>query len=214
MIAALIILALQTVAQTQTAAPATGAPLILRPAVLQQRYVERLPVPPSTLAAPWQRRMTRGSLPPGLQFDSHELISGTPTREGTFQFEITTTDSSIPPRTIRESFVLVVENGLTIRWTNLPNVDSDRISGEVEVENETSAPVDLTVIIVAVNEIGKAFALGYQHFNIAPGMQKISFGSTLPRGNYIIHADAIGEIAVRITIYRARLQTPSPSTVP
>src|SRR4051812_12338202 len=53
MIAGVIILAMQAAAQTQPAVPAVGAPLILRPAVLQQRYVERLRAPPSTLAAPW-----------------------------------------------------------------------------------------------------------------------------------------------------------------
>jgi len=53
----------------------------------------------------------------------------------------------------------------------------------------------MTVIIVAVNEIGKAFALGYQHFNIARNVEQVvPFSTTVPNGRYIVHADAIAAL--------------------
>jgi hypothetical protein len=214
MILALILFATQGAAPTQAqpSTPAAKEPTVLPPAVLYQRYGERLPEP--ALLGPLERRLTRGPLPPGLHFE-HSSVFGRPTKIGAYRFEITTKDSSTPPRVVRESFVIVVENGLVIRWTKLPSMDADRIEGEVEVKNQTPVAVDLTVIIVAVNEIGKAFALGYQHFTFPSGrVQPITFGSTLPRGNYIVHADAVGEIAETNTIYRARLQTSQPSVVP
>ena len=213
MIATLVLLALQAAAQTQPAPPTAGATIVLPSAVVRQRYGQFLRPPNVDLSFPWHRRVTSGSLPPGLQVSDSD-IWGMPLREGEFRFELTTTDSSTPPKVVHETFVIVVENGITIRWTKLPSVDTDRIGGEVEVKNQTRVPVDLTVIIVAVNEIGKAFALGYQHFSFAPGAQTVPFGSTLPRGNYTIHADAIGEIAASKTIYRTRLQTSPPSVVP
>jgi len=71
------------------------------------------------------------------------------------------------------------------------------------------------VIVVAVNEIGKAFALGYQRFDLQPNNKdvEIKFGSTLPRGQYVIHADAIAEVPGKRAIYRSRLQTPQPLRV-
>jgi hypothetical protein len=212
MIAALIFLILQATAQPQRPGAATNV-TILPSAVVRQRYAQNLNQPNVNLSGVWHRRLTRGSLPPGLKL-SDFMISGMPLRAGTYSFEATITDSSTPPRVIRESFSISVEDGLTIRWTILPKIETDRIAGEVEVKNQTGTPVDLTVIVVAVNEIGKAFALGYQHFSFAPGVQKVPFHSTLPRGNYLVHADAVGEIARTKIIYRARLQTSEPSAVP
>ena len=55
------------------------------------------------------------------------------------------------------------------------------IAGTVEVSNGSRDIYDQTVIIVAVNEIGKAFALGYQHFDLSPQSQQfIPYSSSLP----------------------------------
>jgi hypothetical protein len=80
----------------------------------------------------------------------------------------------------------------------------------VVVSNGTKDAFDLTVIVVAVNEIGKAFALGYQRFDLRPQTKEmeIKFGSTMPRGQYVIHADAIADVPDKNAIYRDRLQTP------
>ena len=37
---------------------------------------------------------------------------------------------------------------------------------------------------------------------------EIPFGSTLPTGKYVVHADAIAEVPSKKAIYRARQQTP------
>jgi len=38
---------------------------------------------------------------------------------------------------------------------------------------------------------------------------ELPFGETLPRGGYVVHVDAIGEVAARNVIHRQRLQTPA-----
>jgi hypothetical protein len=64
------------------------------------------------------------------------------------------------------------------------------------------------VLVVAVNEIGKAFALGYQHFALAPGATSptIPFGMQMSPGRYRVRADAVGEVAPKNVIYRSALE--------
>jgi len=71
------------------------------------------------------------------------------------------------------------------------------------------------VIVVAVNEIGKAFALGYQHFDLLPKTkeQEIPFESQLPGGRYTVRVDAVGEVSAKNRIYRAARQA-GPFQVP
>lgn len=100
---------------------------------------------------------------------------------------------------------------LQMEWQREPVLENDGIYGEVKVGNPSKDPYDLTFIIVAVNQIGKAFALGYQHFTLQPQTtQAIPFGSSLPLGAYIVHADAVGEVPEKDVIRRAQLQTPEP----
>jgi hypothetical protein len=82
------------------------------------------------------------------------------------------------------------------------------LEGSVVVSNLVDQEVVLTVIIMGVNQIGRATALGYQEFALkAGGEQVIPFGSSPGPGNYIVHADAVAEVARTNTIYRARKQT-------
>src|SRR5438128_2025851 len=76
--------------------------------------------------------------------------------------------------------------------------------GTTALSAQTDGQPTLTAIIVAVNETGKAFALGYQHFDLAAKTteQRITFSSQLPGGRYTVRADAIGEVAARRKIYR------------
>lgn len=148
-----------------------------------------------------------GNLPPGISFDAPSAtFTGVPTQAGSFLFRLTATDATGHSAT-RAYTLHVVEGGIAISWTKAPGVENGRISGEVEITNSGTEPFDLTFICVAVNEIGRATALGYQRFTLPPGSQRIPFGSTLPRGTYVVHADAVGEIARSRTIRRARLQT-------
>ena len=62
----------------------------------------------------------------------------------------------------------------------------------------------LTVIVVAVNEYGKAFTLGYQHFTLSAGTTSpdIPFQMLMPRGRYRVRADAVGELLAKNQIFR------------
>ncbi len=159
-------------------------------------------------------RLAQGSdpIPPGLQLYSQlGVISGVPTASGKFHFSLAVSDLGGPPNMDTKPFVIDVPSALTLDWKQSPRAFKEAIIGSVVVSNQTGQTVDLTVIIVAVNEVGKAFALDHQHFPLKAESDSptISFGSdsTLPFGKYTIHADAIGEIASAKQIYRIDKQT-------
>jgi hypothetical protein len=196
-------------AQTRTASPAA----VLPNGFLGQAYYYQLGTPQQG-TPPWRFRSVRGSLPPGIALDSAGVLSGTPTAPGEFHFTLEATDSSPKPVAKTRDYVLTVPPPLTIAWTQPPQVSAGgAIAGEIQVTIGSAHALDLTVIVVAVNTVNKAFALGYQHGSLGTGSQSISFGSTLPRDTYVVHADAIAEDSETGKIYRARLQT-GPLTVP
>lgn len=163
-----------------------------------------------------QWRVSKGNLPPGLQLNAQTgEIAGAPTTAGEYSFTLEATDKSIPPQLAQQDFIVQVIAPLTIVWKEGPRVQGAEINGRVAVSNYTGDAFDLTVIIVAVNEIGRATALGYQHFDLASGVMdfEIPFGSTLPTGKYVVHADAVAEVPSKNAIYRARQQTPRPLAV-
>lgn len=164
--------------------------------------------PPQQGTAPWRWRVLGGSLPSGISLEPNGVIGGAATVPGQYRFTLEARDSSEKPVVVSREYVIAVPPPLKVVWTEAPHVtDNGGISGEVEVTNGTGRMIDLTVIIVAVNTFNKAFALGYQHFALGVGSQQIPFGSTLPRDSYIVHGDAVAEIAETYEIYRARLQT-------
>jgi hypothetical protein len=197
------------VAQTRPASPAT----VLPNGILGQAYYYQLGTPPQG-TSPWHFRSVRGSLPPGIALDPAGILAGTPTAPGEFHFTLEATDSAPKPVTKTRGFVLTVPPPLTVVWTQPPQVTpGGAIAGEIQVTNGTAGALDLTVIVVAVDTLNKAFALGYQHFSLGAGSQRIPFSSTLPRDTYVVHADAIAEDSETEKIYRARLQT-NPLKVP
>ena len=202
------------VSQTRTAAPAA----VLTNGFLGQAYYYQLGTPQQG-TPPWRFRVVRGSLPPGIALDPSGVLAGAPTAPGEFHFTLEARDSSSTPVAKTRDYVLTVPPPLTVAWTQPPQVTPQQvpptgiISGELEVTNGSGRTMDLTVIVVAVNTVNKAFALGYQHFSLGTGSQRISFGSNLPRDTYVVHADAIAEDAEADKIYRARLQT-HPLSVP
>ena len=160
----------------------------------------------------WRVAEGPGPLPPGLQLDPKSgLISGVPTSPGSFSFKVAVTDSAGPPSTDLKTFVIEVPDALILDWKQAPHASKEGITGSVVVSNQTGHTVDLTVVIVAVNEVGKAFALAEQHFllNAESDSPTIPFGAdaVLPFGRYTIHADAVGEVASENQIYRTRKQT-------
>ena len=150
-----------------------------------------------------------GSLPPGVLLDpvSGALV-GAPAETGEFRFTARVTDAGSPPQLAEETFTINVVAPLEITWAEPPAVRDAGIFGSVRVSNGTRDDLDLTVIVVAVNEYNKAFALGYHHFTVKPGEETsdLLFGFTLPKGTYTVHADAVAEFAPRTAIYRTRLQ--------
>ncbi len=182
-------------------------------AVVQQPYSHQLEEPPAG-APPWAWHLASGTLPPGLTVNPDGTITGTPTAVGSFRWQMQATDSATTPAAVSYQVELAVRPQLEMQWDAQPSLDSDTIQGRVRVINHSQESLNLTVIVVAINEIGKAFALGYQHFDFAPGSQVIDFGSSLPRGSYLVHADAIGVSATSAASLYSGLQTPQPLVVP
>jgi hypothetical protein len=165
---------------------------------------------------PYRWEITSGELPQGLDLNpTTGLISGIPSERGQFEFVVTISDSAEPPHTATRNFAIGSVEALSLEWSSEPHVDQDKIAGAVRVANGTKETFDQTVIIMAVNEYGKAFALGYQRLELRPDNVKVEipFSSSLPRGRYTIHADAIAEIASKHAIYRNRLETPEPLSI-
>ncbi len=210
----LALLAAQAVAQAPEREALSIVTAEAPKAVLRHDYRLQLRAGGGTAPLKWE--MAGGSLPPGIALDSASgRLAGAPADVGEFAFAVRVTDSSRPPQTTAQGFVLKVVAALTVEWKQSPQVAGSRISGAVEVTNGTEDDVDLTFITVAVNEIGKAFALGYQHFILRAGSSSplLEFSSTVPPGRYIVHVDAVAEVPARDAIYRARLQTSEPLTV-
>jgi Putative Ig domain len=150
-------------------------------------------------------------LPAGLALGADGLLSGRPIKAGTADFTIKVADSATPAQTATKSFHATIGASLALDWQDSPKVNNDRIDGSVKVSNGSKDTFDLTVIIVAVaTDTDRATAIGYQHFPMKPGTTdlKIPFGLSMPKGSYIVHADAIAEIAAKDSILRQRLQTP------
>jgi hypothetical protein len=166
-------------------------------------------------ALPLTWKVSGGKLPPGLELGAKSgCICGKPTTPGEYHFELTATDASSPAMQVQREFRLVVITALSIEWKRAPAVHGQSIDGSVIIGNLTKQDVSLTVIVMAVNEIGRATALGYQEFTLRSGAEQvIPFGSSPGPATYIVHAYAVGEVSSTNTIYRARKQTADPLVI-
>ncbi|MGO9404710.1 MAG: hypothetical protein ACLPVW_14705 [Terriglobales bacterium] len=164
---------------------------------------------------PYVWSVASGDLPEGTTLTSEGLLAGRPNKPGSFALTLRVEDSGHPAHSINKEFQAVVAASLLLEWLQSPRVQDNRIDGSVQVSNGTKDSFDLTVIIVAVNDNGRATAIGYEHFPLKAGANNvhISFGDTLPHGAYVVHADAIAEIPTRNVILRQRLQTAQPLEV-
>ncbi len=156
-------------------------------------------------------RLEKGTIPPGLKLDDDGLLHGSPERTGEFEFTLSVKDGGQPQQAVQKAFLLRVRSAMVLNWKNPAHVNGNRIEGTAEISNTTPDDIDLTFIVVAVPGNGRAVAIGYQHFVLRRGTlaQELPFGETLPRGGYVVHVDAVGEVAPKNVIYRERLQTPS-----
>lgn len=166
-------------------------------------------------APPYVWSVASGELPEGINLTPEGLLEGRPTKPGAFALTLKVEDSGRPAHSITKEFKVVVTASLLLEWLQPPKVRDNRIDGSVQVSNGSADAFDLTVVIVAVADNGRATAIGYQHFELKAGANNvpIPFGNTLPFGGYVIHADAVAEIATKKAILRQRLQTPQPLQV-
>jgi len=171
-------------------------------------YLVRLVAYGGTTPLHW--RVEKGALPPGIKLEGDGVLHGEAERTGEFQFTILVNDSGASRLAARKMFVIRVTSGFSVHWKSPARVNGNRIEGAVEVTNTTPDDMDLTFIVMAVAGNGRATAIGYQHFLLRQATLKkeLPFGDTLPRGGYVVHVDAVGEVEARKLIYRERLQTP------
>ena len=160
-------------------------------------------------------KIEKGALPAGMKLDDTGLLLGEPERPGEFQFTVSVIDGGNTQSAVQKGFLLRVVSGLALNWKNQAHVSGNRIEGSAQVSNETPDDIDLTFVVMAVAGNGRATAIGYQHFVLKRGTvaMELPFGETLPRGGYVVHVDAVGEVAPRNLIYRERMQTPGPLQV-
>ncbi|MGP0018901.1 MAG: putative Ig domain-containing protein [Candidatus Sulfotelmatobacter sp.] len=154
-------------------------------------------------------KLEKGALPTGIKLEDDGLLHGKAERVGEFQFTVSVTDGG-RERGVQKGFVLRVTSALSLNWKAGAHVNGNRIEGSAQVSNTTPDDVDLTFAVYAVPPNGRATAIGYQHFVLRRGTiaMELPFGETLPRGGYLVHVDAVGEVAPKKLIYREYLETP------
>ena len=191
-------------------AAASGEPLVIRStslqkAYLRQRYEARLDAKGGITPLRWE--LSEGALPAGMMLGHDGVLSGTPTETGEFKFTTRVTDSGKPAVQRDQPLILTVVAPLMAQWGHYPKVNGRRLEGSIVVSNQTEQDFDLTAIIMAVNEIGRATAIGYQRISLkknSAGLE-IPFGENLPQGSYELDVDAVAEVAATNSIYRTRL---------
>ncbi len=188
---------------------ATGEPIVLATAplpkgFLRQPYHFKLEAQGGITPLRWE--VTNGSPPEGSNWPRTALSAVRP-RSRQFHFVVTVTDSGRPVAQKKKEFSLEVVAPLVVEWSRKPKITGHRLDAAIRVSNQTGEDFDFTVIALAVNENGRATAVGYQHFTLKKDTDEfeIPFGENLPQGSYDVNVDAVGEVAATNTIFRARL---------
>src|ERR1700676_1535290 len=176
-------------------------------AYLHQPYHVEMQAEGGITPRKWQ--VIHGSLPPGVVLGVDGVLNGVPTQTGVFSFSVKITDSDIPPHQITKDFTLLVVTPLLVRWSQVPKISGHRVDGSIKVSDQTGDDFNLTMIVLAVNENGRATAIGYQHFPLKKNTLdfEIPFGENLPQGSYNVNVDVVAEVAATNNIFRGRLVT-------
>jgi len=189
---------------------ATGEPIVLATAplpkgFLRQPYHFKLEAQGGITPLRWE--VTNGSPPEGIELAPDGTLSGTPLEVDSFHFVVTVTDSGRPVAQKKKEFSLEVVAPLVVEWSKKPKITGHRLDAAIRVSNQTGEDFDFTVIALAVNENGRATAVGYQHFTLKKDTDEfeIPFGENLPQGSYDVNVDAVREVDATNTIFRARL---------
>jgi len=158
---------------------------------------------------PYHWHAIAGSLPRGFVLNESGALTGVLDDLGQFEFTALVTDNENPPKQSKQQLVLSAETPMTADWLRKAQVNGQRIDGSIKVSNHTGRDFDLTFVVLAVNDIGRATAIGYQHFPLKRDTRdmEIPFGDTLSPGNYAVNVDVVGEEPVSQRIFRARLLT-------
>jgi len=158
---------------------------------------------------PYHWRIVSGSMPRGLELRNSGEISGIVNSTGKLDLVFEATDKT-GARTPQKKFTFIVEPPLRVDWSHKSQVNGLRIDGSVKVTNTSGRDFDLTFVVLAVNDIGRATAIGYQHFPLKKNTRdmKLPFGDTLSPGNYVVNVDLVGEEPASRMIFRTRLVTP------
>jgi hypothetical protein len=156
---------------------------------------------------PLRWRVTRGELPAGLSLSEDGVLSGAATKAGPATFVVTVSDNNKPAQERSQEFTIRIAAPLTVEWSRPPKVNGQRVEGAIKVTNDTEDDFDLTEVVMAVNEIGRATAIGYQRFTLKKETEglEIPFSETLPFGSYQLNVDVVAEVAETNSIYRSRL---------
>lgn len=200
---------LSTTSLAQQAA-AAGEPLSIQTvslpkALRRQQYRFELRAQGGISPLHWE--VTGGSMPDGLAIGPDGVLSGVPIETGDFRFSVTVTDSGKPAHEKSQELTLLVVAPLLLQWSRLPKINGQRLECAIRLSNQTGEDFDLTVIALAVNEIGRATAVGYQHFTLSRDREdlEITFSENLPPGMYELNVDAVAEVPESNTIHRTRL---------
>jgi Putative Ig domain len=154
---------------------------------------------------PYHWRLVSGSLPRGFSLREDGQIIGTVDEHGQWDFTIAVIDQT--GKVQQQSYTLSTETPLSSAWSRKPQVNGQRIDGSIKVSNTTGRDFDLTFVVLAVNDIGRATAIGYQRFPLKQNTRdfELPFGDTLSSGNYIVNVDVVGEEPQSNMIFRSRL---------
>jgi hypothetical protein len=182
-------------------------PKTLPKASLWEPYVTRLQATGGI--EPYHWRLVAGSLPSRFSLNENGEVTGVLDEAGPSEFTVLVTDNNNPPKQRRQEFALTAETPLSADWLRKAQVNGQRIDGSIKVSNHTGRDFDLTFVVLAVNDIGRATAIGYQRFPLKKDTvdMEIPFGDSLSPGNYAVNVDIVGEEPVSRRIFRARLVT-------
>jgi hypothetical protein len=156
-------------------------------------------------STPYHWRVVEGSLPRGIRLQDDGTLEGELEQQTQTDFTLTAIDR-MGKHQFRK-FALATETPLMTEWSHKAQVNGLRIDGSIKVSNTTGRDFDLTFVVLAVNDIGRATAIGYQHFSLKQNTKdmEIPFGDTLSFGNYVVNVDVVGEESQSNMIFRSRL---------
>jgi len=189
---------------------ATGEPLMFQTDLLPKGFLRRpyhFKLEAQGGITPLNWEVTSGTPPPGVELAPDGTLSGAPTEVDSFHFVVNITDSGKPTAQKKKEYTLDVVAPLVVEWSKKPKITGHRLEAAIRVSNQTGDDFDFTVVALAVDETGRATAVGYQRFTLKKNTDEfeIPFAENLPQGNYDLNVDAVGEVEATNAIYRARL---------